>query len=484
MNRSQPGTDHSNAERRILLGVLIAVDGLPLFWGGNRTAVQAIFGVILSTLALCWSYKRHRWCQSAFRWTPLQRRSLWLWGIWLAWIGIQLLPLPISWLQVLSPAAAGIYRAARPWTGSDWGHLSIAPGPGVQGLLLSCDYLLLWLLVGATCQGRRARRMLLWALFLGGVLQAGYGGFMVLSGIERGTLGLPKHYDLGTATGTFVNRNHFAAYLVTAMAAGIALMLDSGRAAAAGGGRGWMRPAVDWLLGPKPVIRACLLLLVVAVVLTRSRMGNAAMVTALAASGLLWALRPGTRRRRILTLAFFASFLVMDLFIVSRYFGLARVVERLGDTRWSAEARPVVWTDVLPLISEYFPWGAGLNAFAAAFAPHNVPAFYGRILHAHDEYAEFLVEAGIGALPLVALLVWTLWHASKLVLRHRRHDGAGLGFAVVMASAALLIHNAVEFNLHISGITTSWLALLGACGAASTTRRLTVDGEVENGGAQ
>ena len=68
-------------------------------------------------------------------------------------------------------------------------------------------------------------KTLLQVLVFSGTFQAAYGAFMVLSGLELGFF-VEKYVGQGVATGTFVNRNHFAGYLVMCLSAGIGLLLS------------------------------------------------------------------------------------------------------------------------------------------------------------------------------------------------------------------------------------------------------------------
>ena len=68
-------------------------------------------------------------------------------------------------------------------------------------------------------------RLLLSVLVFSGTFQAVYGALMVLSGLELGFF-VEKYAGLGVATGTFVNRNHLAGYLVMCLAAGTGLLMS------------------------------------------------------------------------------------------------------------------------------------------------------------------------------------------------------------------------------------------------------------------
>ena len=114
-----------------------------------------------------------------------------------------------------------------------------------------------------------------------------YGSVMTLSGLEY-LLFVKKEDYLGTATGTFVNRNHLAGYLEMALAIGLGLMLMAGKgkpAELSGRWRGRVRSILRLLLSQKAILRLMLVAMVVGLILTRSRMGNTAFFNSLLITG-------------------------------------------------------------------------------------------------------------------------------------------------------------------------------------------------------
>ena len=119
-----------------------------------------------------------------------------------------------------------------------------------------------------------------------GTFQAAYGAFMVLSGLELGFF-VEKYVGQGVATGTFVNRNHLAGYLVMCLSAGIGLLLSQLATNSAHNWKDRLRRWLRLLLSSKIRLRIYLAIMVIALVLTRARMGNVAFFTALGVAGAL-----------------------------------------------------------------------------------------------------------------------------------------------------------------------------------------------------
>lgn len=92
---------------------------------------------------------------------------------------------------------------------------------------------------------------------------------------------LPKEFYRGVATGTFINRNHLAGYLEMTLAIGIGLFIANLEDGKASNWRANLRRWINTLLGPKARLRIFLALMVIGLIMTRSRMGNTAFFSSM-----------------------------------------------------------------------------------------------------------------------------------------------------------------------------------------------------------
>jgi O-antigen ligase len=345
------------------------------------------------------------------------------------------------------------------WQGLALPFWSVAPHDTFASIVRTAAAAALFAVAAGLPDGRSVR-LAGWTLVAAAVLQGLYGALMVLSGVEWGLLA-PKEHFLGSATGTFVNRNHYAGWLALCLAVGIGLMLadldDEGDE-----GRSWrarLRALVSATLSRKGPLRIALVLVVVGIVLSRSRMGNFAMVVSLNAGFLALFLL----RRRVgggIGLLF-ASLLAVDLVLAGSFFGLDEVAERLRQTNAMAETRDEVAVLVLGMIADH-PWlGTGPGTFYAAFPAYRDETITGFYRHAHNDYLQFLAERGVpGVLPLLGVVALALRNAVG-ALRRRSALARGLGFAVVMATVYTALHALVDFNLQITANGWLFAAVLG-----------------------
>ncbi|MBV8061951.1 MAG: O-antigen ligase family protein, partial [Nevskia sp.] len=444
-------------DRLAWFGLLALLLWLPLPWGSHSFWAEHLL-VLWAALLLALA--------CAARIDPGMRRQLpprygWfaaLWLPWLGWIAFQTLSLEPQWLAAWSPQSATVHAAAaQAGNGLALDSLSIMPAASLDALLLSLGYFALYLVVGLSCREHSRRRLLAAVLVFSGLAQAVYGSLMTLSGAEYGFLAR-KFFYTGLATGTFINRNHLAAYLELTSAVGLGLILSDLKA---GEGGGWRRRLSGWMelaFSTKARVRIAMAMMVVGLVLTRSRMGNTAFFVALSLTGLAYI---ALRERRLLLRAvlLFGSLLLVDTFIVSHWFGLSQVVQRIEATRIEQEDRPVVYRQLPVMLKPYQATGSGLGSFAQAFTPYRPLQLQGYFDHAHNDYMEFLIETGIPGLGLLLLLLGThLVHALRVIWRCQDRLPQGICVGFVMASIALGLHATVEFNFQIPAIAASYVA--------------------------
>lgn len=122
------------------------------------------------------------------------------------------------------------------------------------------------------------------------------------------------------------------------------------------------------------------------------------------------------------------------------------------------------------MLTTYFPVGSGVGTFSSAYPLHEDPNAVTEVFinHAHNDYLEVLVEAGLpGLLLLFAFLLWWLrashraWSGSGTELHWRRTASVCLGIVAV--------HSLVDYPLRkaaIMVIAASCCAILGRVGRA------------------
>ncbi len=308
---------------------------------------------------------------------------------------LQLVPLPPAvWRalpgRVLLEEAATISGQAQPWR--PWSMVPWATANAAASLVVPVAVLVL--VLGLRADEQRLLPGLLLALaalsMLVGLLQFSGGGY-------TNTL---VNATPGTVSGTFANRNHFA----LSLALGCLLV------------PWWMFPS-----GQRPLWRSIVgtmlfLLFLLTILASGSRAGMALGVLSLAIGGIV------SRRRVAIELQRYPRWAVVSLFaglavivgiavLVSVTAGRAVSIERAMTLDPGQDMRSLGLPTVLRMIDTYFPMGSGLGGFDPMFRLHEPfsllkPTYFN---HAHNDFLEILLDAGVAGLVLVAIgLGWWL----------------------------------------------------------------------------
>ena len=486
-------------EQVLFYGYLCLLVLVPLPLGAIYTPGWAFAVVGINVLMFAWLLL---WASGRVVITPVFRRAwpMWLlWLFWLAWLSLQIVPLPLGLLETLSPMAAELHvDASQILHGNtpDAATISLDTHATVSGLIKSIAYVACFALALLLVDSRQRVKILAWTIVLSGVLQALYGSLMTMSGAET-INSYGRVVDLGgIVTGTFINRNHLAGYLVICLSVGIGLMLGLLRRHQDEHWKARVRGWIQILLSEKFRLRLLLVMMVIALVMTRSRMGNISfMVGLLIASvmGLLF-LQYGRRGLSILV----ASIIVIDVVVIGAWFGIDKVMDRLEEAvvetkpeestamRAGVEIletdiqlgedhiallqdRGLVYRDMEKYIPDYWLTGSGLGTFRHIFPNYRGSHIRHYHNHAHNDYYEFTAETGIpGILILGGIILWPLITAIQTMMRRRDQLAGSMAFAVVMSLTALLLHSTVDFNLQIPANAMTFMVVLALAFIAKT----------------
>ncbi|MEP6915868.1 MAG: O-antigen ligase family protein [Acidobacteriota bacterium] len=323
-------------------------------------------------------------------------------------ISIQLLPLTPAILHAASPAAARFLEH------QDLGYM-LAAAAGTVKHPLSIDPSATWLFLGffvsmaalfvgvASIRATTSLRFVPasvtaigTALALVGILQAGVTG-------ER-MYGVWAPLTHAAVFGPFVNRNHFATWMLLALPVAIAqcaARLASMRREADPGA------TVVEMLGA-PGAGAVLLtgfacfLMSAALLMTRSRSGFGGFVVVVAA--MIWA---QVRHRRSIRAAAPAVVLLLALAAVTvAWIGWRPLVARLDElpgTRLSG--RLDAWSEAARIARDFWLTGSGLNTYATAMLTYHDPKVFEFFRTPHNDYLQVLCDGGLlVGVPLGLLL--------------------------------------------------------------------------------
>ena len=442
----------------LFVGLLALAFWAPLPFGSKPPWAWPVLVVGATLLASIWL---GGFALGRFELTPAFRRAKWAVGIlvlWLAYVAGQFVPLPAQWVELLSPNAFAAHRLVYEAGGSpipSFLPLSVDAHATRDFWFKSVAYVCVFALTLLVVDSRQRLETLLRALVIFGTLQAMYATVMVLSGLEYGFF-IKKFAGLGQATGTFLNRNHLAGYLNICLALGIGLMIAKLGGAFGSSWRERVRSILRLLLGEKTRLRIYLIVMVIGIVMTRSRMGNTAFFASTLIVGVLGLLLMRNAPRT--TVYFLVSLVALDVLIVGTWFGVDQVANRINSTEvhlaekeiLPREDREKVAEQTLLYIKDFPLTGSGGGTYYVTFPAYKNEKLVSFYDYTHNDYLQFAAETGLIGLGICAVVVLlAAWQA--LVALRRRNDPLmrGTAFGVAMAISWLAIHSTVDFNMQI-----------------------------------
>lgn len=390
----------------------------------------------------------------------------------LAVAAIQALPMGASIVGLVSPAAASAAArfvpdaAARAAEAELLGEdparrdrpASLSVDPLATASALRTGAALVFLLLAAAAVARAAGpEALALPLVLGAAFQALY-GLAVLATGDASIWGEPKAAYLDAATGTFVNKNHFAIYVAAGSAAGFGLALGAlARALEPRARHGAAR-----LLERDGVVAALValvtLLAMSGLLLSLSRAG---ILLGAVASGVVFLVGGRGLIPRVARVGALAVLFVIAAVPLAR-FGTEALAARYGqsvDDLSNPGTRPDVWADAVRIAASYPVAGAGFGTFAAIHPSYRSPEVRQRYGHAHNDLVQLAAEGGALGLVLFGLLAVPVGRAVRQALAGG-HGPVWTGLAAGLA--AIAAHALIDFPFHIPAVAAVGAALAGA----------------------
>ncbi len=346
------------------------------------------------------------------------------------------------------------------WFGrSLWrGQAEAIPGLEISGMhhpepALAFDALLVALLAVVwfqwvrTMAARREMRVALaWILFGSGIALAAVCFLMSTKGAQSGAIYGLRSTPGWTGWGPFPNRNHTASLLAMSALAGL------GCAVRAGVRRNY-RAAV--------IATGAIFMIIVALLVGKSRGGLLALAAGSAVFGVMMLLRHRSKR----TLAILACGVALIAVIVT-LFG-SQVTGRFfsGDGKLDAhQLRRDIWGNTVTMWGDAPLLGHGVASFTGLFPFYqNITLDDGVILHPESSWLQWLCELGV--IPVVFLAGLGIGLVvSRLRGLFKRHGTFYLAAGALAGVAAIAVHSAIDVPGHRWGTAGYALALLAlAC---------------------
>jgi O-antigen ligase len=374
--------------------------------------------------------------------------------------------LPRGIVEVLSPRIVEIKG------GGAWAALSAAPALSLYELLKYAAFAVFGYLVYVQARSKRKVRILVFVMMASGVFQALYGLAEYFGGSHR-IFGWKNIYYPTAAFGTFVNRNHYSAFLEMVLALSIGYLLARADFFAMKPNLS-LREKLAWFGQErlqKTIIAGIVpVLLGVGIVFSWSRSGVFVFLASLLTMIVLasWAGKRGAEsggegggkaRSRRLIRTVFAGVVGIALML-----GISPLLERFRPELVLSEGRPLLYKFTGDVIRAFPLSGVGLGCYMYGYNMFEAQYTPGRTTHAHNDYLEVLAESGLpGGAALVAAGLAALAVMAARWLRRRDNFARGVGLGCVAGIAGILIHSFTDFSLRMPA-NAAYLVALYALG--------------------
>lgn len=377
---------------------------------------------------------------------------------------VQLIPLPPEvWLRLPGRAQEAATFAALGMP-VPWRPISVFPDATILSALSLLPPLAIFISVLAL--DTVARR----ALSLAFIAFAGISVFLGLTQISQGPASPLRFFEITNpmdAVGLFANRNHYAALLYCALVFTVAWTVHFA-STGVHGPHTQARHIARLVAGLTLVIA-----LVAGAAMARSRAGVALTTLALA-GGFLLALRARGGTSRATPLRLLGGAIAIGLAMVMQL-ALYRVLERFAEDPLQ-DARGVFTQITLAAAEAYWPFGSGLGTFTRVYplfetSKHALVDTY--VNRAHNDAAEFLLEAGALALFVMALFVLKVATATWSAWFRRSGDDHDIDIALMRAAILVLIllslHAFVDYPLRTNAMGAVFALSFGLLFASRAT---------------
>ena len=359
------------------------------------------------------------------------------------YIAFQLIPLPLEWVRILSPARAALASATFP-PGAKYASVALSATPTLTmaHLLRVLCFICVFFLIRELTR-RLDRRPWLTSLPV------------ILIAAGEATLGLVQYFrGAAQAAGTYVNQNHYSSFLQMALPLPLALAAVAMRRKPGRETRSLSHILLSCLL------LACAALIFAGALYSMSRMGAAAIAASLLVVTIFIGTRNGAGKRASIAIAFGAIAVALLFFVAAP----GPLLAHLGNGQLSGEVRFQIWRETLRMVADYPIFGSGLGSYASVFQKYSASAPLNLVDYAHNDYLQLLAERGVtgvaiaclAAISIILGILRCVWSGKSTMRRL-------IAAACAASFVALLLDCSVDFDFYIpaNAMLAAWIAGIG-----------------------
>ena len=379
----------------------------------------------------------------------------------------QTVPLPSSVLELLSGKSLEIWESTRSvltdiGVASDMElfTISLYPSATLKKTLLLLSYFVFGIVVSRSFRKTGTLNIAIIPIFTIMAIESALGIYQyLLSGGDE------------VASGTFVNRNHFAGFLELCFPLALGYVLSIGDWSKSNK-KSFVRRLVSSDNAQKQILFLFLLgVVVLSIILSESRGGIFSILMSL----LFFYIVSSRFLRKGIEIKWMIYVVLVVALCFGVYIGLYPIIERYLMVEGDLPLRTLVWKDVLLIIKDFPLFGTGLGTFGYIYPLYKVsilkPIVY---VYSHNDYLQILAETGlVGFLSLMFALALFVFSSIRSLVRLSTEQHYLRFFLLLGALTgifSILIHSFVDFNLQIPSNGLYFAFLIGLSVALGSDR--------------
>ncbi len=378
--------------------------------------------------------------------TPNSKLCLIFLSLFLLLILFQMLPLPSGILKTISPKTYELRHSLSLEPSALSFELSFVP------FLTQIEFFkwltligLFLFLLNSNLLDRRHRIMgqLIVVIMLVGIFESLYGMFEFFSG-HRHILHLDMEARVSSVTGTFINRNYFAGYLLMVIPLSVGFLFSS-EAFQRRRSMGW-RHQLASLDGKTLLIGFSVIVMILGLLFSASRMGIVSLLLSFSLISLLFRISQKEQKFSRITIV------ILGLAILwAAWIGLDWVISRFFSISESFEDRWKIWVNTFQIFRDFPLFGSGLGTFTQIFPMYRSFHIRGLVTHAENDFLQLASEVGLMGIGLLVILFLFLFLKGVSGIRSMSHREAGryIGIGGMIGVLALMFHSLVERNIQV-----------------------------------
>jgi len=448
-----------------LIGILFLA---PLFFGGRHLLGRFVFILLASVAGIAWFtrqalLKRGKWTRS---WANVLGLAM------ILSVAIQLLPLPIPWIEKLAPRNTSLLTL---WTGDTshapqlglWQTLSLTPSSTKIALATLIAYVLLFVTAVGRLQNLADVQHLFRLIALAVILMSGFGilQYFTSNGLFFWFYEHPFTTTARAAKGSFTTRNHFAHFIALGVGPLLAWAVIQLRSSNQKQSHN-QHAQKPFTVATSIALHVGLGLTALAVLLSLSRGGALALAIVSTLTIIIY------YRRGLLSGTYLYGLAMLGLLIVGMLSisGYEQVATRLDDFTAGSleeldnnEGRRKIWAANIAATQQGSLFGSGAGSHREIYPVYLPQSLNIEYTHAENGYLQIATENGLIGIALLGLTIVMISTWCYRALRNATSNSELiLAGAVTAGLTASVVHSIVDFVWFIPACM-SLTILLAAC---------------------